>query len=154
MIRRHPRPSRLHAVTVAAVAGVALVSLLGACSTTIEDGAEEAFASTTAPPPTSTTIPTGGIDTLFGRILDAGAELGNDVASGDMGTARAKLADIEATWQGIEGQLGAFNDDVKADLERLVDLFTTAVVRKRPADADKAMRYLPMALEALDVDVQ
>jgi hypothetical protein len=131
-----------------------LVPALGACSTTIEDGASDAFTSTTEPPATSTTIPTGGIDRLFGQILDTGANLGNDVASGDMRTARAKLADIEATWKGIEGQLDSFNDDVKADLERLVDLFTTAVQRKRPADADKAMRYLPMALEALNVDVQ
>ena len=154
MMHRRLRLPHLRQVATATAAGVALVSLLGACSTTIEDGTEEAFASTTAPPATSTTIPTGGIDTLFGQILDAGADLGNDVASGDMGTARAKLADIEATWQGIEGQLSAFNDDVKADLERLVDLFTTAVTRKRPADADKAMRYLPMALEALDVDIQ
>ena len=140
--------------SVATTAVVALLPLLAACSTTIEDGADEAFTSTTAPTVVTTTIPSGGIDRLFGQILDAGADLGNDVASGDMRTARAKLADIEATWQGIEGQLGAFNDDVKADLERLVDLFTTAVQRKRPADADKAMRYLPMALEALDVDVQ
>lgn len=151
-MRQHTSRRRTVAATVAA--GIALVPLLGACATTIEDGTEEAFVSTTAPPVTSTTIPTGGIDILFGRILEAGADLGNDVANGDMNTARAKLADIEATWQGIRGQLEAFNDDVKADLERLVDLFTTAVTRKRPADADKAVRYLPMALEALDVQVR
>ena len=151
MMRRH---HRLRVVATAVASGVVLVPLLGACATTIEEGAEQAFVSTTTPPTTSTTIPSGGIDRLFGQILVAGANLGNDVASGDMKTARAKLADIEATWQGIEGQLDAFNDDVKADLERLVDLFTTAVTRKRPADADKAMRYLPMALEALNVDVQ
>lgn len=145
---------RHHRFAPTAAAGIGLVVLLGACSATIEDGADQAFGSTTVPTVVATTIPSGGIDTLFGQILDSGAELGNDVASGDMRTARAKLADIEATWQGIEGQLGAFSDDVQADLERLVDLFTTAVQRKRPADADKAMRYLPMALEALDVDVQ
>ena len=149
----HRSPRRRGATAVIAT-GIILGPVLAACTTTIEDGAQEAFVSTTAPPATSTTIPTGGIDTLFERILDTGAELGNDVATGDMSTARAKLADIEATWQGIEGQLDSFNDDVKADLERLVDLFTTAVKRKRPADADKAMRYLPMALEALDIDIQ
>jgi hypothetical protein len=137
-----------------AVGLAVLAPSLGACATTIEDGADQGFTPTTMPPATATTIPTGGIDRLFGQILDTGANLGNDVATGDMRTARAKLADIEATWQGIEGQLGAFNDEVRADLERLVDLFGTAVQRKRPADADKAMRYLPMALEALDVDVR
>lgn len=129
------------------------VPLATACSTTIEDNAEEAFTSTTAPPATSTTIPGGSVDELFAQILAIGTDVGNDVATGKMREARAKLAEIKATWIGLEGKLTSFNSEVQDDLARLVALFTTSVERKRPADADKAMRYLPLALEALGISV-
>ena len=35
------------------------------------------------------------------------------------------------------------------DLQRLVTLYSTAVERKRPADADKATRYLDLAIEPI-----
>ena len=90
-MRRNNRSS-LAALAVVAALG------LGACATTIEG---DTAATSTAPASTTTTIPRGTVAELFGSILGIGASLGNDIASGEMATARAKLADIRATWQAI-----------------------------------------------------
>ena len=75
--------------------------------------------------------------------------MGNDVAQGDMRTARTKLADIRAIWIGIQPQIGDASQDLLDDTQRMINLFITAVERKRPADADKAMRFLPSLISAL-----
>ncbi|MBU6227278.1 MAG: hypothetical protein KGQ43_06790 [Acidobacteria bacterium] len=124
----------------------ASVSLLAGCATTIES---DSATSSTTPASTTTTIPRGTVPELFGAILALGGGLGNDIASGEMQTARAKLADIRATWQAITPQIADLGKDVNDDLQRLVTLYSTAVERKRPADADKATRYLNLAIEPI-----
>lgn len=131
---------------VVCVLATASVSLLAGCATTIES--DSATASTT-PASTTTTIPRGTVAELFGAILALGGGLGNDIASGEMQTARAKLADIRATWQAITPQITDLGEEVNDDLQRLVTLYSTAVERKRPADADKATRFLDLAIEPI-----
>ncbi|MBM3729531.1 MAG: hypothetical protein FJW44_01745 [Actinobacteria bacterium] len=116
------------------------------CATTIEDGSAT---SSTSPASTTTTIPRGTVSELFGAILTLGSGLGNDIASGEMQTARTKLADIRATWQAITPQIADLGKDVNDDLQRLVNLYSSAVERRRPADADKATRFLDLAIEPI-----
>lgn len=122
------------------------VSLLSGCATTIEG---DSATTSTSPASTTTTIPRGTVSELFGAILSLGSGLGNDIASGEMQTARAKLADIRATWQAITPQIADLGKDVNDDLQRLVNLYSSAVERKRPADADKATRFLDLAIEPI-----
>jgi hypothetical protein len=124
----------------------ASVSMLAGCATTIENGSATTG---TTPASTTTTIPRGTVSELFDAMLTLGGGLGNDIASGEMQTARAKLADIRATWQAITSQIADLGKDVNDDLQRLVTLYDTAVERKRPADADKATRYLDLAIEPI-----
>jgi hypothetical protein len=124
----------------------ASVSMLAGCATTIENGSATTG---TTPASTTTTIPRGTVSELFDAMLTLGGGLGNDIASGEMQTARAKLADIRATWQAITPQIADLGKDVNDDLQRLVTLYDTAVERKRPADADKATRYLDLAIEPI-----
>jgi hypothetical protein len=35
------------------------------------------------------------------------------------------------------------------DMQRIIDLATSSVVRNRPADADKALRFLSLVIESL-----
>ena len=125
---------------------VALVALASGCATKIEDSSAT---TSTAPASTTTTIPRGTVAELFTSLLGIGKGLGNDVASGDTQTARAKLADIRATWQAISPQIADLGRDAIDELERLVDLYTSSVERKRPADADKATRFLGLAIEPI-----
>jgi hypothetical protein len=132
-------------INIVGIVAVAATFVLGGCATTIEGGAT----TTTSPASTTTTIPRGTVTELFGAILSIGGGLGNDIASGEMQTARAKLADIRATWQAITPQITNLGKDMNDDLQRLVTLYSTAVERKRPADADKATRFLELAIEPI-----
>ena len=134
---------RVVALCVLAAMGVLL---LGGCATTIEG---DSATTSTTPASTTTTIPRGTLSELFAEVLKLGAGLGNDIASGEMQTARAKLADIRATWQAITPQIADLGKDVNDDLQRLVNLYSSAVERKRPADADKATRFLDLAIEPI-----
>lgn len=128
------------------VALTAILVVASGCATTIEDSSAT---TSTSPASTTTTIPRGTVSELFAELIDIGSGLGNDVAGGDMPTARAKLADIRATWQAIAPQIKELGSDKNEELQRLVNLYSTAVERKRPADADKATRFLNLAIEPI-----
>ncbi|MEI8160097.1 MAG: hypothetical protein EBY23_10100 [Actinobacteria bacterium] len=131
-----------------ALLGLCAVAVLSSCATTYNSGAN-APATTAPSASTTTTIPRGSTEELFAQMLQTGKELGNDVAQGDMSTARTKLADITAIWIGIQPQITQASQDLVDDTQRMINLFTTAVERKRPADADKAMRFLPSLISSL-----
>jgi len=125
----------------------ACVIALSSCATTINSAYSTA---TTSPGSiTTTTIPTGSLVDLLKQMLITGAELGNDVAEGNSASAKAKVADIKAIWIGASSQIESLSKETIADLQRMVDLFISSVERKRPADADKAMRYLPLIMASL-----
>jgi hypothetical protein len=128
------------------VLALAGISLIAGCATTIEG---DTATTSTAPASTTTTIPRGTVEELFDAILALGGDLGNDIASGNMQSARTKLADIRATWQAITPQIADVGEELNNDLQRLVTLYSTAVERKRPADADKATRFLELAIEPI-----
>jgi hypothetical protein len=123
------------------------MALLSSCATTYNSGATSTTTSPSAS--TTTTIPRGTTEELFAQLIETGKELGNDIAQGDMTTARLKLADIKAIWIGIQPQIAQATQDLLDDTQRMINMFTTAVERKRPADADKAMRFLPSLISAL-----
>jgi hypothetical protein len=63
------------------------------------------------------------------------------------------LADIDTVWtalsDGIRAELPMLADQLLYDFERVIALCRTSVERNRPADADKALRFLPLALASL-----
>jgi hypothetical protein len=133
---------RRHSVFAAAL----IVVVASGCATTINDSSAT---TSTSPASTTTTIPRGTVTELFASLLEIGKNLGNDVASDNMNVARAKLADIRATWQAITPQIEDLGKDANDELQRLVNLYASAVERKRPADADKATRFLKLAIEPI-----
>lgn len=120
---------------------------LASCSTTIVGSTD-----TSAPNKVdvTTTLPVGTIKELLTNIIQATRGLGDAVASGENTTAQSRLGDVLANWQVLKPMLKDSSLDIAADIERMIGLVTTAVERKRPADADKALRYLPLIITALD----
>ncbi len=125
---------------------VALLVLAG-CSTTIVGSAD-----TTAPVKinVTTTLPIGTAEELLTNILEATNGLGDAIASGDTKTAKLRLNDVLANWEVLKPLIKDSSLDIFSDIERMVGLITSAVERKRPADADKALRYLPLIVAAID----
>lgn len=122
----------------------AALSLSG-CATTIVSTDTTAPVVTVA---TTTTLPTGDALQLMKNIAAAGADLGDSIADSRGDDARAALATAQANWIVLEPQLQNLKLDVVEDLRRIVDMMTTAVERKRPADADKANRFLGLVIDA------
>ena len=106
------------------VFAAALIVVASGCATTINDSSAT---TSTSPASTTTTIPRGTVTELFASLLEIGKDLGNDVASDNMNVAREKLADIRATWQAITPQIEDLGKDANDELQRLVNLYASAV---------------------------
>ena len=75
--------------------------------------------------------------------------LGQLVVDGKTSEAALIVARADAIWVAIEPQILESKIDIAEDVKRIVDLFHTAAERKRPADADKAVRFTTLMLESV-----
>lgn len=130
---------------ITASLAVASSLLLTSCGTKIVGSLTS---TTTSSVVTTTTIPTGTVTSLLSDMLANATGLGNLVAEKDNAAARGRLQNVESIWIALEPQLTALNNDTNVDVERIVNLVRSAVKKKRPADADKAARFLTLVIDA------
>lgn len=135
----HPR------FTVRAVAVVLCAGILTSCSTTILDTINT---TTTSSVVTTTTIPTGDIPELLGQLLENTQGLGSAIVAKDKAVTAEKLRNVESIWVALKPQLLELPNDLATDVERIVNLVRSAVNKKRPADADKALRFVSLIVDA------
>ncbi|NBP50311.1 MAG: hypothetical protein EBU70_03840, partial [Actinobacteria bacterium] len=113
--------------------------VVSGCATTIVDVAP----TSTAPDTTvAATVPSGSDDELMDLLGASMGRIAEALGERDRSAARSALADAQAAWRVLEPRLLARSAQLEEDAQRLVDLAATAVERNRPADADKAMRFL------------
>jgi hypothetical protein len=131
---------RLLCVSLCAIA-------LTSCATTLTGSTD----STVAPALTTTipVIPTGSIISLLEQLLPVADGLGQAVVDGDSKVFNEKVAQADAIMLAIEPLIRESKIDVLESVQRVVDLIHTAAERKRPADADKALRFIPLIIEAV-----
>lgn len=118
--------------------------LLTGCATTIIDTAP----TTTAVAPT-TTIPSGTNNQLLEQMRLTISDISNAMSASDKTRAKARLADLRLAWDVLQPQIADKGEQLTQDLQRLIDLADSAVMRNRPADADKALRFLQIVIESL-----
>ena len=128
------------------------VLLVGA--TSLSSCATEIVGSTqsTIPVVTTTTTlpaPTGDIESLLTQLHTEATGLGQLVVDGKNSEAALIVARADAIWVAIEPQILESKIDIAEDVKRIVNLFHTAAERKRPADADKAVRFTTLMLESI-----
>lgn len=109
---------------------------MASCATTVID----TVATTVVASPT--TIPSGSVRQLFDRLVSEVTNLGSAMNKADNAGAKQHLANIEAIWIAMQPLAAALGDQTLEDLQRMIDLAHTAVVRNRPADGDKALKFL------------
>jgi hypothetical protein len=124
---------------------VAASMLLASCGTTIVGSLTS---TTTSSVVTTTTIPSGSVTSLLADMLVNTTGLGNLIAGKDSAAARERLQNVESIWIALEPRLTALNNDTNVDVERIVNLVRSAVKKKRPADADKAARFLSLVIDS------
>ena len=120
---------------------------LTSCATEITGSTEStvALATTTTIP----VAPTGSIISLLEQLLPVADGLGQAVVDGDSKVFKAKVAQADAILVAIEPLILESKIDVLESVQRVVGLMRTAAERKRPADADKAIRFIPLIIEAV-----
>jgi hypothetical protein len=130
---KSPRPIGL-------LLGVLLV--LTGCSTTYDRTAGTTVAPLNA---STTTLPTGTVEELLPRLVDAMLGLSSLIGPNQSGQTKSGKADqlalINQLWNAAETELITVDPVAAESLGRLVDLSNTAVTANHPADADKAARF-------------
>jgi hypothetical protein len=120
--------------------GVLLV--LTGCSTTYDRTAGTTIAPINA---STTTLPTGTIEELLPRLVEAMLGLSSLIGPNQSGQTKSGKADqlalINQLWNAAETELITVDPVAAESLGRLVDLSNTAVNANHPADADKAARF-------------
>jgi hypothetical protein len=136
----------MNRISILAVSVVCAVSL-SACSTEILSTATTLPASET-----TTTImapPQGDIVELLDQLDELTNNLGQEIVDGEREIFTAKYERAQQILIAVEPQIRATGIDMVDDVERIVGLIGTATLRKRPADADKAKRFLALIRESL-----
>ena len=129
---------------------VSVTSLLSGCATTINESAPTTLADNVV---TETTIAT--IDQqlstkeLLGQMLITINALSEAMQKSDRETATKKVDQILLINNAVRPKILTLSDQLTADFDRVVALAKSSVERNRPADADKALRFLPLIIDSL-----
>ena len=126
-----------------------------ACATVLSSCATEIIGDLTTTVPTESTTttlatPTGDIEQLLEQLDTAIVGLGQKIVDADASAYKQTYAQTLAIWEVLKPQVessGVIGLDT--DVQRIVELVRTATERKRPADADKAARFLSLLRESL-----
>lgn len=99
---------------------------------------------------TSTIIPTPSGTSLelleqLGTVIQG---LGQAIVDKDSATKNRAVAETNAIWKVLEPQLQESGVDLVEDVSKIVNFVNVSVKRTRPADADKAVRYLALIMES------
>lgn len=125
----------------------ALVVVGSSCATTINLSAP-----TTLATPAVTTLPTGTTLDLFTQMRTQVAELSANITHEDKTAAKTTLATVLNLWGALKPQIAATSrpnaDQTIEDIQRIVNLAKSSVERTRPADADKALRFLDLVIQS------
>lgn len=125
---------------------VACVVALSSCSTTIIDTVQTTLPENTTT--TTTAAPSGDIMSLLTQLSNVTYGLGQAIVDGDSAVYKQRAEAAHSIWKVLEPQIRAEGVDLVEDVERIIGLIDTATERKRPADADKASRFLQLIQES------
>jgi len=143
---RSTRSNSLIKIRASVVFGVLIIASSG-CATTINLAAP-----TTLVQPAVTTLPTGTTAELFGQMKSTLSDLSLAITNEDKPRAKTTLATVLNIWGTLQPQIvaagGETVDQTVLDLQRIVDLASSSVQRTRPADADKALRFLDLVIQS------
>ena len=125
----------------------ALIAVASSCATTINLAAP-----TTLAQPAVTTLPTGTTAELFSQMKSTLSDLSLAITNEDKSRAKTTLATVLNIWGALKPQIeaegGETADQTVEDMQRIVDLASSSVQRTRPADADKALRFLDLVIQS------
>jgi hypothetical protein len=130
----------------------ARILVIGLIAVSVSSCSTQILTTTTTLPgvTTSTTIatPSGTALELLEQLGTAIQGLGQAIVDRDSATKNRVVAETNAIWKELEPQLQESGVDLVEDVSKIVNFVNVAVNRTRPADADKAVRYLALIMES------
>jgi hypothetical protein len=129
---------------------VSVTSLLSGCATTINESAPTTLADNVVTETTIATIDQQlSTEELLGQMFITINALSEAMQKSDRETATKKVDQILLINNAVRPKILTLSDQLTADFDRVVALAKSSVERNRPADADKALRFLPLIIDSL-----
>jgi hypothetical protein len=129
---------------------VSVTSFLSGCATTINESAPTTLADIVVTETTIATIDQQlSTEELLGQMLITINALSEAMQKSDRETATKKVDQILLINNAVRPKILTLSDQLTADFDRVVALAKSSVERNRPADADKALRFLPLIIDSL-----
>jgi len=139
--------SRLAALTIT---GLLVVSCADTVVEVESDDGEINVGGSFETVPTTTLPIVGTTAELLDAMSTEMSRLGTEI--GDPGDEKATLARIESIWAVARPEVESTRPELLEGIDTTVDMATTAVVRIRPADADKAFQLLTGLVDRYSTD--
>ena len=144
--------NQVRIVTLVSIAAfVSVTSLLSGCATTINESAPTTLADNVVTETTTLTVDQQlSTEELLIQMLTTVNALSEAMQKSDRQTASKKVDQILLISNAVRPKILTLSDQLAADFDRVIELAKSSVERNRPADADKALRFLPLIIDSLD----
>lgn len=144
--------NQVRIVTLVSIAVlVSVTSLLSGCATTINESAPTTLADNVVTETTTLTVDQQlSTEELLTQMLTTVNALSEAMQKSDRQTASKKVDQILLISNAVRPKILTLSDQLAADFDRVIALAKSSVERNRPADADKALRFLPLIIDSLD----
>jgi len=145
--RNQVRISKL--VSIAAL--VSVTSLLSGCATTINESAPTTLADNVVTKTTTLSVDQQlSTEELLTQMLTTVNALSEAMQKSDRKTAGNTVDQILLISKIVRPRILNLSEQLAADFDRVIELAKSSVERNRPADADKALRFLPLIIDSLN----
>ncbi len=145
--RNQVRISKL--VSIAAL--VSVTSLLSGCATTINESAPTTLADNVVTETTTLSVDQQlSTEELLTQMLTTVNALSEAMQKSDRKTAGNTVDQILLISKIVRPRILNLSEQLAADFDRVIELAKSSVERNRPADADKALRFLPLIIDSLN----
>ena len=128
---------------------VSLIVIASSCATTINQSAVTTVASSSESTTQATINSQLTTDELLNELLLAVDDLSKSMQKAERRQVTQQLARVVLLSDAIRPKILATSDQLASDFDRVINLAKSAVERNRPADADKALRFLPLIIESV-----
>jgi hypothetical protein len=130
----------------------ARILVIGLIAVSVSSCSTQILTTTTTLPGVTTTstipVPSGTSLELLEQLGTVIEGLGQAIVDKDRATMNNTVAQTNAIWKVLEPQIRESGVDLVEDVSKIVNFVNVSVKRTRPADADKAVRYLALIMES------
>jgi hypothetical protein len=127
---------------------ISLIVFASSCATTINQSAVTTVASSSESITQATINSQLTTDELLGELLLAVEDLSKTMQKTERRQVPQQLARVVSLGDVIRPKILTTSEQLASDFDRIINLTKSAVERNRPADADKALRFLPLIIES------